>query len=49
MKEIQYGNAIIKIHRPVLTEEEQARQERQLEIALQLFGKEMMKSEREKK
>ena len=42
-REIQYGNAIIKIHRPTLTEKERNEQENKLAVALQLFGKEMHK------
>ena len=45
MKELQFGNAIIKIYRPTLSETEQAKRERQLENALQLFGKAMVESE----
>lgn len=45
MKELQFGNAIIKLTRPTLSETEQAKRERQLENALQLFGKAMVESE----
>ena len=42
MKELQFGNAIIKIYRPALSETEKAIRERELENALQLFGKAMV-------
>jgi len=48
MTELQFGNAIIKVYRPTLSETEQANRERQLENALQLFGKAMVDSERGK-
>lgn len=40
-KQYTYGNAIIIVRRPELTETEQAKQERHIEIALQQFGKVM--------
>lgn len=46
MKEIFYGNAVIKLHRPTLSETEQSKRERQIKTALQLFGKEMLEAER---
>lgn len=45
-KKYTYGNAIIVVHRPELTEAEQAKQERHIEIALQQFGKAMQETER---
>ena len=43
---IQHGNALIKVFRPVLTEEEQKKRENQIQIALQQFGKAMQDAER---
>lgn len=45
-KTLTYGNAIIVVHRPELTETEQAKQERHIEIALQQFGKAMQETKR---
>lgn len=47
-KTLTYGNATIVIHRPELTEAEQAKSERQLLIALQQFGKAMQESKKER-
>lgn len=41
VKEIRYGNAIVVIHRPTLTEEEQARRITAIKSALRIVGKEM--------
>lgn len=43
---IKHGNALIKVFRPVLTEEEQKKRENQIQIALQQFGKAMQDAER---
>ncbi len=40
MTEYAYGNAIICVTRPTLSVEEQAKRERIIENALQLYGKE---------
>ena len=39
VKTIQHGNAVIKIYRPTLTEEEKKKRETQLALALQECGK----------
>lgn len=41
-----FGNAIIEIHRPELTNEERIRREKQILIALDNFGKAMVDAER---
>ena len=41
IKEYQYGNVTITTYRPELSDEENKKQEEQLLIALQQFGKEM--------
>jgi len=45
VQELRYGNAIICIYRPELTEEERKKRETRLAIALQQFGKEMYEVE----
>ena len=42
VKEIRYGNTIIKLSRPTLTEEERQRRETNIERVLQIVGKEMV-------
>ena len=37
----QHGNAVIKVYRPSLGQEEQDKQEKKILIAMQQFGKEM--------
>ena len=44
VKEYQYKNAIIKIKRPELSDTERERREKQIVIALQQFGKEMVET-----
>ena len=44
-KKLTYGNAIIFVHRPELTEAEKAKREKHIEIALQQFGKAMQEQE----
>lgn len=41
VKEIRYGNAIVVIHRPTLTEEEQTRRIAAIKSALRIVGKEL--------
>jgi hypothetical protein len=40
-KEVQYGNAIIVINRPVLTEAERTHRESNIKTTLRIIGKEM--------
>lgn len=46
---IKHGNATIIIHRPELTADERKKQERQLERALQQFGRAMQDAERKER
>ena len=48
VKEIQYGNVTIILHRPELTEEEKKRSEANVLTAMQHIGKEIVRN-REKK
>lgn len=41
VKEYRYGNAIIRIYRPELSKNDQIKQERNVLIALEQFGKAM--------
>ena len=43
VKEIQYGNATVKLYRPTLTEEERQRSEANIQRTLQIVGKEFVK------
>lgn len=45
MKEYIIGNAVVIVTRPTLTEEERSKRERQISIALQQIGKEMIEAE----
>ena len=38
--EYNYGNVVIKVYRPELTDTERKKRERQIESALSVFGKE---------
>lgn len=49
MTEYRFGNAIVKITRPVLTPDEAAKSEQRIRVALQQFGREMQDAERKKK
>lgn len=44
MKEYTIGNAIVCISRPELSEAERARREKQIQIALQQFGRAMQEN-----
>lgn len=44
-REYQYGNAIIRVSRPDLTENERVVCEKNILIALQIMGKEMKENE----
>lgn len=44
----QVGNAEVVVYRPELTEEERAKRERQIVIALNQFGKAMVDAEKRK-
>ena len=46
MNQITYGNAIIVVHRPELSESEQAKCEKHISIALQQFGRAVQDAER---
>lgn len=41
VKEYRYGNAIVRIYRPELSKNDQIKQERNVLIALEQFGKAM--------
>lgn len=43
-KTIQHGNAVIKVYRPTITDEERKRRERQISIALQQLGQTISKT-----
>ena len=43
-KIIRVGNATVEINRPILTDEERRKRERQVVDALRVFGKEMERS-----
>lgn len=45
VKEYTYGNAIIKVYRPELTELEYEKVEKQILIGLQQIGKEMKENQ----
>lgn len=47
-REYTYGNSVIKITRPVLTETERAKMEGRISIALQQFGKAMQDADTQK-
>ena len=44
IKEYKYGNATIVVYRPILADDERQKRERQIQTALNLFGKEMVKA-----
>ena len=46
MTEYRIGNAIVVVHRPELTEEERAKREAKVLLALQQFGKAMVDAEK---
>ena len=45
VNEYQYGNAVIKIYRPQLAEEERVSRERKILVALQQVGKLIVEGE----
>lgn len=44
-REFEYGNAIIVVHRPDLSDKEQQKLENQILLAIQQIGKEMKENE----
>lgn len=46
MTEYIRGNAVIRVHRPELSPEKEKKQEQQIMLALQQFGKAMQDAER---